>query len=821
MPSSCARRTRPGSSARPWSRARTADGRSRTWTCRAWKKHCDETRAEAAWPGWGFVAEQPDFAELCERLGVTFIGPSPAAMRALGDKIASKRLAEGLGIPLVPWAGAPAASEAEAARQAAELGFPVMVKATGGVGGRGVREAETPGTLPGALKSARAEAWKWFGQATVFLERRLDGVRHVDVQVVSDAWGGVWALPAREASIQRRHQKLVEESPVPGLSPAREAAMRRAAARLVQAVGYVGAAAVEFLYDPGSEDFWFLEANTRLEVEHGVSEVTTGLDLVKLQVHVARGGRLARRAARGRGARRGGAPLRRGRGVGLRPRPRHGRPAEAAGRPRPPRGRGGRRGRPRPRRVRLDDREGDRARPRPRGGARAPLPRPRPDRGDPARRDHQQGVPARPPRPRGGARGAAGRALPRPPGGPGGAELEAPRRARPRARGDRGLRGRGRRGAGSLPVHRGAGAARGAPRDVAHGGAAAGRAGLLRRRPSHGRRSLPGRGRRPPGGHRRRAARLAPPRAAPPDLRVAPAVRRLDLARAVARAGTLPPRRGGGRPPHVHPRLAGDGGGAGAGHRRVGGGAAGGRGRGRATAAGARGHEDGDLGGRPVRRPRPRGAGRPERAGRPRGPARRDRPRAPPRRAPAREATAPRRARGAAGGAARRVAAGPGGAARAHARVRRRGGGPARRAVAPRRGFVRGGLRPRGRLRPRHLRGRLLALPPAGRGRGGVGGRQRVRGGGVPLHLPPEAGRQGGRPPRRLPRQAAAGPAALRGRRTSPARPSSRRASTGSARRTSGRSSSPPRCRCSSSASSRARPPRSRRCRTCPPSSTA
>ena len=250
------------------------------------------TRAEAAWPGWGFVAEDPAFAELCERLGVTFIGPSPSAMRALGDKIASKRLAEGLGIPVVPWVGSPAANEAEAARQAADLGFPVVVKATGGIGGRGVREAETPGTLPGALKSARAEAWKWFGQATVFLERRLDGSRHVDVQVVSDAWGGVWALPAREASIQRRHQKLVEESPVPGLPPAREQAMRRAAARLVQAVGYVGAAAVEFLYDPPSEDFWFLEANTRLEVEHGVSEVTTGLDLVKLQVHVARGGRL-------------------------------------------------------------------------------------------------------------------------------------------------------------------------------------------------------------------------------------------------------------------------------------------------------------------------------------------------------------------------------------------------------------------------------------------------------------------------------------------------------------------------------------------------
>ncbi|HUL79056.1 MAG TPA: carboxyl transferase domain-containing protein [Vicinamibacteria bacterium] len=250
------------------------------------------TRAEAAWPGWGFVAEDPGFAELCERLGVTFIGPSPAAMRALGDKIAGKRLAEGLGIPVVPWAGGPVAGEAEAARQAAELGFPVMVKATAGIGGRAVREAETPGVLPGALKAARAAAWKWSGQATVFLERRLDGARHLDVQVVSDAWGGVWALPAREASIQRRHQKLVAESPVPRLPPAREAAMRKAAARLVQAAGYVGAAGVEFLYDPVSEDFWFLEANTRLEVEHGVSEVTIGLDLVKLQIHVARGGRL-------------------------------------------------------------------------------------------------------------------------------------------------------------------------------------------------------------------------------------------------------------------------------------------------------------------------------------------------------------------------------------------------------------------------------------------------------------------------------------------------------------------------------------------------
>ena len=251
-----------------------------------------ETGAEAAWPGWGFVAEQPAFVELCESLGVTFIGPSADAMRTLGDKIAAKRLAESLGIPVVPWAGGPAAGELEAARQAELLGFPVVVKAAAGSGGRSVREADAPEALAGALRAARAEAWKVLGQTTLFLERRLDGVRQVDVQVIADAWGGVWALPTREASIQRRHQKLIEESPAPSLSAAREAALRQAAVRLVRAAGYVGAVAIEFLCDAAGEDHWFLEANTRLEVEHAVSEMTTGLDLVKLQIHVARGGRL-------------------------------------------------------------------------------------------------------------------------------------------------------------------------------------------------------------------------------------------------------------------------------------------------------------------------------------------------------------------------------------------------------------------------------------------------------------------------------------------------------------------------------------------------
>jgi len=158
-----------------------------------------ETGADAAWVGWGFVAEDPAFAELCERLGVTFIGPSPAAMRALGDKMSAKRLAASLGIPVVPWAGPLSDDLAEAARQAAGLGLPIVLKPSTGTGGRGVREAETAERLAAAL----AEAVRTPGHPPLVLERRLDGVRQVDVQVIADAWGGVWALPARDASVQR------------------------------------------------------------------------------------------------------------------------------------------------------------------------------------------------------------------------------------------------------------------------------------------------------------------------------------------------------------------------------------------------------------------------------------------------------------------------------------------------------------------------------------------------------------------------------------------------------------------------------------------
>jgi acetyl/propionyl-CoA carboxylase alpha subunit/acetyl-CoA carboxylase carboxyltransferase component len=252
----------------------------------------ERSRAEAVWPGWGFVAEHAGFADLCARLGLAFIGPSAPVMRALGDKIASKRLAERLDIPVVPWSGAPVETVEEADRAAEALGYPLMVKASAGGGGRGIREVRARADLPAALRAARAEAMKAFGDPTVYLERLLRGVRHVEVQVIADAAGTTWAVGVRDCTIQRRHQKVVEESACPGMSGSVERMLRDAAVRLARAASYENAGTVEFLFDPRREAAWFMEVNARLQVEHPVTEATTGLDLVKLQVHVARGGRL-------------------------------------------------------------------------------------------------------------------------------------------------------------------------------------------------------------------------------------------------------------------------------------------------------------------------------------------------------------------------------------------------------------------------------------------------------------------------------------------------------------------------------------------------
>jgi acetyl/propionyl-CoA carboxylase alpha subunit/acetyl-CoA carboxylase carboxyltransferase component len=260
-----------------------------------------EADADAAWVGWGFVAEHADFAELCERLGVTFIGPTPEAMRRLGDKITSKLLAEKADVPVAAWSGGPVASVDEARVHAGRIGYPLMVKATAGGGGRGIRRVHDADGLEAAFAGARAEALKSFGDGTLFLERLLPVSRHIEVQVIADHHGVVWPVGVRECTIQRRHQKVLEESGSVALSAAQDQEIREAAVRLCELAGYTNAGTVEFLYDQAERRFSFMEVNSRLQVEHTVTEETTGLDLVKLQLHVAGGGRLEGRPLAPRG----------------------------------------------------------------------------------------------------------------------------------------------------------------------------------------------------------------------------------------------------------------------------------------------------------------------------------------------------------------------------------------------------------------------------------------------------------------------------------------------------------------------------------------
>ncbi|SDY00043.1 Acetyl/propionyl-CoA carboxylase, alpha subunit [Modestobacter sp. DSM 44400] len=250
------------------------------------------SRADAAWVGWGFVAEDPAFAELCADLGVTFIGPPPEAMRLLGAKIEAKVLAEQTGVPVAPWSGGPVETLDDGRRHAAVIGYPLMVKARSGGGGRGIRVVRTEEELEEALTRTQAEAARTFGDPIVFMERLVEGGRHVEVQVIADQHGAVWAPGVRDCSVQRRNQKVLEESSSPVLSREQDTVLRESSIALVRAAGYVGAGTVEFLYQPTEQLFTFLEVNTRLQVEHPVTEATTGLDIVKLQLHIADGGRL-------------------------------------------------------------------------------------------------------------------------------------------------------------------------------------------------------------------------------------------------------------------------------------------------------------------------------------------------------------------------------------------------------------------------------------------------------------------------------------------------------------------------------------------------
>ena len=251
-----------------------------------------EAKADAVWVGWGFVAEDIAFAELCARLNLTFIGPPPAAMRTLGDKVEAKLLAEKVGVPLAPWSGGPVETREDARRHAEAIGYPLIIKARSGGGGRGIRKVFSADELEVALERTQGEAERSFGDPVVFLERLVTDARHVEVQVIADNHGNVWAPGVRDCSIQRRNQKVIEESSSPVLTKEQADHLRSVSAELVRAAGYRGAGTVEYLYQPDQKVFTFLEVNTRLQVEHPITEVTTGIDLVKLQIFVASGGAL-------------------------------------------------------------------------------------------------------------------------------------------------------------------------------------------------------------------------------------------------------------------------------------------------------------------------------------------------------------------------------------------------------------------------------------------------------------------------------------------------------------------------------------------------
>jgi acetyl-CoA carboxylase, biotin carboxylase subunit len=246
---------------------------------------------DALHPGYGFLAENPALPRACSEVGVTFIGPSAEAMEALGSKTAGRQLARRSDVPTVPGTNDPIDSLEQAQALTENMGFPVLLKAVAGGGGKGMRVVKAPAELAGALRDASSEAQNSFGDGRVYLEKYLVKPRHVEIQILADVHGRVVSLGERECSVQRRHQKVIEEAPSPIMTPDLRKKMGDAAVRLARAGGYTNAGTVEFLVD-ASLDFYFLEVNTRLQVEHPVTEQVTGLDLVKLQIAIAAGHRL-------------------------------------------------------------------------------------------------------------------------------------------------------------------------------------------------------------------------------------------------------------------------------------------------------------------------------------------------------------------------------------------------------------------------------------------------------------------------------------------------------------------------------------------------
>lgn len=243
---------------------------------------------DAIHPGYGYLAERADFAEICETHGIKFIGPPPAAIEKMGDKVQARRAAADAGVPVIPGSLDPVEDDDEAVALAAEIGYPVMIKAAAGGGGKGMRVARDQEELLRVLEPARAEAQAAFGSGALYIEKLIEAPRHVEIQVLADERGNIIHLGERECSVQRRHQKVVEEAPSPAVSSRLRKAMGEAAVRVAEAVGYTNAGTVEFLLD-AKGNFYFLEMNTRIQVEHPVTECVTGIDLVKAQIAVAAG----------------------------------------------------------------------------------------------------------------------------------------------------------------------------------------------------------------------------------------------------------------------------------------------------------------------------------------------------------------------------------------------------------------------------------------------------------------------------------------------------------------------------------------------------
>ncbi|OBZ18940.1 acetyl-CoA carboxylase biotin carboxylase subunit [Bacillus sp. FJAT-27264] len=250
------------------------------------------TECDAIHPGYGFLAENADFAEICESCNITFIGPSPEAITRMGDKAVAKDTMKQAGVPVIPGSDGLVGDVEEAITLGREIGYPIIVKATAGGGGKGIRIAEDEESLVKQITAAQQEAQKAFGNAGVYLEKFLTGMKHVEIQIIADKHGNVVHLGERDCSVQRRRQKLVEEAPCAVLTPETRAAMGDAAVRAALAVNYSGAGTLEFLLGPDG-NFYFMEMNTRIQVEHPVTEMVTGVDLIKEMISVAEGNPLS------------------------------------------------------------------------------------------------------------------------------------------------------------------------------------------------------------------------------------------------------------------------------------------------------------------------------------------------------------------------------------------------------------------------------------------------------------------------------------------------------------------------------------------------